>query len=265
MYCFSYKWVFGRMGVLSASLLLVTALLCSAEAPAASAFSIQHRGISFDVYRLDKGEEQLLRFFWKRPDGTAYATIGRLNEDLKSRGERLQFATNGGIYSRELTPLGLYVEGGRQLALLSKGRGGGNFFLKPNGVFYVTRGGARVVETGRYKPKQTVINAVQSGPVLVLNGALHPRFIPGYHSRHIRNGVGVDQRGRVFFAISNQPVNFHDFGLLFRDELKCPNALYLDGTLSQMYLPGLNRGVRWAWKPFVTMIGLVDGTPPDRD
>ena len=253
------------MGVLSAFLLLVAGLLCSVEAPAASAYSLQHQGVSFDVYRLDKGEEQSLRFFWRRPDGTAYATILGLNKDLESRGERLLFATNGGIYSRELTPLGLYVEGGRQLAPLSKGQGGGNFFLKPNGVFYVTRGGARVVETRRYKPKETVINAVQSGPVLVLNGALHPGFIPGYHSRHIRNGVGVDGWGRVVFAISNQPVNFHDFGTLFRDELKCPNALYLDGTLSQMYLPGLNRGVRWTWKPFVTMIGLVDGEPSALD
>lgn len=247
------------MPVLSASLLFIAALLSAVEATAASAFSTRHQGISFDVYRLDKGEEQSLRFFWKDPGGAAYATIGGLDRDLRSRGERLEFATNGGIYSRALTPLGLYVEDGEQLAPLSTGRGGGNFFLKPNGVFYITRGGARVVETARYKPGRTIVNAIQSGPVLVMNGALHPRFIPDYHSRHIRNGVGVDGQGRVVFAISNQPVNFHDFGTLFRDELKCPNALYLDGTLSQMYLPALGRGVRWAWKPFVTMIGLVDG------
>ncbi len=259
MYYFSYKRELGRPFALSISLLLVAALLCAAEVSAASALSVRHQGIGFDVYRLDEGEEQSLRFYWKRPDGTAYATIRALTEALRSRGEQLRFATNGGIYSRGLTPLGLYVEDSSQLAPLSKGRGGGNFFLKPNGVFYVTGHGAHVVETQRYRPKQTVSNAVQSGPMLVLNGALHPRFIPGYHSKHIRNGVGIDQRGRVVFAISNQPVNFHDFGTLFRDKLQCPNALYLDGTLSQMYLPALSRGTSWAWKPFVTMIGLVDG------
>jgi uncharacterized protein YigE (DUF2233 family) len=94
--------------------------------------------------------------------------------------------------------------------------------------------------------------------MLVIDGKLHPRFIPGYHSRYVRNGVGVDRGGRVFFAISDAPVNFHDFGTLFRDRLDCPNALYLDGKISQMYLPALDRYAFWAWKPFVSMIGLTE-------
>jgi uncharacterized protein YigE (DUF2233 family) len=180
-----------------------------------------------------------------------------LRQDLAAGGEELLFAVNGGIYARTLEPLGLYLEDGVRLEGLNRGRGGGNFFLKPNGVFYVGESGAGVVETDRYPPPGQVRNAVQSGPMLVIDGALHPRFIPGYHSRHVRNGVGVDRRGRVVFAISRGLVNFHDFGTLFRDRLDCPNALYLDGKISQMYLPALGRYAFWAWKPFVSMIGVT--------
>jgi uncharacterized protein YigE (DUF2233 family) len=103
---------------------------------------------------------------------------------------------------------------------------------------------------------------MQSGPILVTNGNVHPRFIPGYHSKHIRNGVGVDREGRVVFAISNEPVNFHDFGTLFKDALDCPNALYLDGSISEMYAPGLNRYGGWPWRQFTTMIGITKRSSP---
>ena len=228
--------------------------------PAATAFSLQHQGVEYDLYRLDPGEEQGLRFYWKRPDGSPYASLQALRQELAARGERLTFAVNGGIYSRDLAPLGLYVEEGKTLVPLNRGRGGGNFFLKPNGVFYVTAQGAGVVQVEDYRPTAPVRYAVQSGPMLVIDGTLHPRFIPGYESRYVRNGVGVDRAGRVVFAISDGETNFHDFGTLFRDRLDCPNALYLDGQISQMYLPPLNHYAFWAWRPLVDIIAL---TQPD--
>jgi uncharacterized protein YigE (DUF2233 family) len=224
---------------------------------AAEAYSVRHQGVDFDVVRLRAGEEQDLRFFWKRDDGTPYASILAVREELLSRGEDLVFAVNGGIFSEEYTPLGLYIEDGRRFYQLNEGSGGGNFFLQPNGVFYVTAEGAAVVDTRDYDPSRPVRHAVQSGPLLVTNGRLHPRFIPGYHSKHIRHGVGVDAQGRVVFAISDSPVNFHDFGTLFRDVLECPNALYLDGSLSAMYAPEVNRYGGWPWQRFTTIIGLV--------
>lgn len=234
-------------------------LLVSFSVPAisASAFSVEHLGASFDIYRLDRGEEQNLELFWKRPDGTPYASIHALREALEADGRELVFAVNGGIYSEEFTPLGLYIENGKRYYQLTRGDGGGNFFLLPNGVFYVSGEGAQVVETLDYQPRGRVVNAIQSGPILVTNDRIHPRFIPGYHSKHIRNGVGVDREGRVVFAISNEPVNFHDFGTLFRDALDCPNALYLDGNISEMYLPELHRYGGWPWRRFTTMIGIT--------
>jgi uncharacterized protein YigE (DUF2233 family) len=229
----------------------------SAPALAATAFSLEHRDIKFDVYRLEKGEEQGLRLFWKRPDGTPYASLYALRQDLAAQGFTLAFAINGGIYSRQMAPLGLYIQEGVTLSPLNRDSGGGNFFLKPNGIFYVTDQGARVVETASYYPLGPVRQAVQSGPMLVIKGELHPRFIPNYESRYVRNGVGVDREGRVVFAISDGEVNFHDFGTLFRDRLDCPNALYLDGQISRMYLPELNYYALWAWRPLVSIIGLV--------
>jgi uncharacterized protein YigE (DUF2233 family) len=233
-------------------------LVSSAEAAiAAEAFTARHAGIGFDVYRLDRGQEQELRFFWKRQDGKPYGSIHKLREVLDAAGKSLIFAVNGGIYSEQFTPLGLYIEDGKRHYRLTEDDGGGNFFLKPNGVFYITADGARVVQTQDYRPDSAVRNAVQSGPMLVIGGVLHPRFIPGYHSRHIRHGVGVDREGRVVFAISNELVNFHDFGTLFRDALDCPNALYLDGSISEMYAPELRRYGGWPWREFTTMIAIV--------
>jgi uncharacterized protein YigE (DUF2233 family) len=232
--------------------------------PAATAFSVQHQGVDFDVYRLDKGEEQELEFFWKRSDGTPYSSIHALREALQAEGRDLIFAINGGIYSEQFTPLGLYIEGGKRYYQLTRGDGGGNFFLLPNGVFYVTEQGARVVETGDYHPREQVINAIQSGPILVTNGLIHPRFIKGYDSKYVRNGVGVDREGRVVFAISDEPVNFYDFGTLFRDKLHCHNALYLDGHISEMYAPDLHRYGGWPWRRFTTMIGIASGASDAR-
>lgn len=241
-------------------LLALMPALAPLTAMAATAFSIEHRDTKHTVFRIDKGEEQGLRFFWKRPDGSAYASLSALRQDLAARGEPLRFGVNGGIYSRAMAPLGLYVEDGQTLSPINRGKGDGNFFLKPNGVFSVGDTGAQVVETDRYRPTGQVRQAVQSGPMLLIRGKLNPRFLPGYESRYVRNGVGLDRVGRVVFAISLGPVNFHDFATLFRDRLDCVNALYLDGQISQMYLPEQGHYALWAWRPLVTIIGLTRTT-----
>ena len=78
--------------------------------------------------------------------------------------------------------------------------------------------------------------------MLVIDGELHPKLLPESDSTYIRNGVGVSADGtRAVFAISNDPVNFHAFARLFRDELGLPNALYFDGNISRLYAPELQR------------------------
>lgn len=75
--------------------------------------------------------------------------------------------------------------------------------------------------------------------MLLINGKIHSAFKKGSTNFHIRNGVGILPDNRVIFAMSKSKVNFYDFALYFKS-LGCKNALYLDGYVSQTYLPEKN-------------------------
>ena len=147
------------------------------------------------------------------------------------------FAMNAGMYHEDLSPVGLHVEEGAEQALLNLGDAPGNFFMKPNGVFFVGRDGkAGVLETTAFATAGVAPwLATQSGPMLVIDGAVHPRFEPNGSSRHIRNGVGVDGGNQAVFAISRGSVSLGSFARLFRDALGCRNALFFDGTVSALH------------------------------
>ena len=224
---------------------------------ASEAQQISFEDSTFDVYRLDADEVSKLRFYWKDEHGDPYKTIGRLRLSLQEQGKKLLFATNGGIYSEEYTPLGLYVEQGEKLGSLNMGQGSGNFSMKPNAVFYVDSNGAHIEDASMLSVSvEKMHDAVQSGPALLLNGNMHPRFFKESDSYNIRNGVGIDSTGDVVFAISNTAVNFYTFAALFRDKLDCNNALYLDGSISEMYLPELDRTFTFHF--FTTIFGVTE-------
>ena len=184
-----------------------------------------------------------VRLYWKRSDGTPYAYLSALPRALEGEAGKLLFATNAGMFDPALKPVGLYVEQGRELVRVSTKSGYGNFHMKPNGVFYVTGDGAAVAETRAFlKQRPRTALATQSGPMLVIDGRLHPRFDRDSTSLKARNGVGVRADGKVMFAISQGEVSFDAFARLFRDGLNCPNALFLDGgSASSLYAPSLNR------------------------
>lgn len=149
---------------------------------------------------------------------------------------------NGGMYQDDLSPVGLYVEAGKQLKAINTNKGWGNFHLLPNGVFYIQPGRAGIMESKAFlasgiKP----FYATQSGPMLVIDGKLHPSFLADSTSFKTRNGVGVSADGKVVFAVSDGFVRFHDFATLFRDELGCANALFLDGSISSLDIPEWQR------------------------
>ena len=180
-----------------------------------------------------------IELFWKESNGTPVGSFERLRE--LPAGSKLTFAMNAGMYHSDMAPVGLYVENGAQQKPLNLSGGDGNFFLKPNGVFYVSGRTAVVMETSRFDklgPKADF--ATQSGPMLVIDGQVHPRFSASGTSRKIRNGVGVRDENTVVFAISEEPVTFSEFAALFK-QLGCANALFLDGSISSLYAPSLNR------------------------
>jgi len=183
-----------------------------------------------------------LELYSRDDSGQPIKRFDRLAEMVKAKGKTLTFAMNAGMYHPDFSPVGLFVSDGRELRPVNTTNGNGNFFLKPNGIFVVTDTGARVVETSEYSSiKEHVTLATQSGPLLVHNDRIHPALNANSQSRFVRNGVGVAATNEVVFVITEEPVNFHELATFFRDTLHCPNALYLDGTVSSLYSTQLKR------------------------
>ena len=162
----------------------------------------------------------------------------------RQRGENgVAFAMNAGMYDDEGEPIGYFVEGSERLKTLNTADGEGNFHLKPNGVFYGTAGEWHVRTTEDFLANVTERPefGTQSGPMLVIDGKLHPEITQDGPSRLIRNAVGVDAQGRAHFVISNAPISFGKLARFYRDRLKTPNALFLDGNVSQMWNPATDR------------------------
>ena len=182
-----------------------------------------------------------LELYWRDPRGNPIGSLARLDSIVRSHGRHLLFATNGGIFAPGQIPLGLFVQQGQTLVPLnlrdSTADPPPNFYYKPNGVFYVANARAAIVESSTYpalgvKPEL----AVQSGPLLVSGGHIHPGLNPKGPSKYVRNGVGIRADGTVVFAMARNPVNLYTFATMFRDDLQCPDALYLDGAISQFYV-----------------------------
>lgn len=212
-----------------------------ADASAVEYATAEIAGKQITICRVDVRKDHVALFNCDE-NGKPFKRFNRLGTWLQRRGQTLVFAMNAGMYKTDFSALGLFVSDGKQLVPLNTSNGDGNFFLKPNGVFAITKAGATILDSTAYKKLQSrVILATQSGPLLVCDGKINKAFNPNSKSRLFRNGVGVVSPDVAIFAISDAPVNFYEFATLFRDVLHCPNALFLDGTVSSLYSTALKR------------------------
>jgi uncharacterized protein YigE (DUF2233 family) len=219
---------------------------CAPPAVAASApcQAVTQEGRGYTVCEVDL-RRHAVKLFWRKPDGEPYGYLSALPASLGSRaGAKLLFATNAGMFHPDYRPVGLYVENGREFARANTKAGPGNFHMRPNGIFYLAGESAGVLDTAAFlKQRPPADFATQSGPMLVINGRLHPRFARSGGSQKYRSGVGVRDETTVVFAVSEGEVTFGEFAHLFRDRLKCDNALFLDGgSVPSLYAPELKRG-----------------------
>lgn len=162
----------------------------------------------------------------------------------KSRDPKtIAFAVNAGMFDDAGDPIGYFVQAKDRKKELNTADGEGNFHMKPNGVFYGTGDSwtIRTAEDFKANVAERPDFGTQSGPMLVVNGKLHPEITADGPSRTIRNGVGVDDEGRAHFVISSAPISFGKLARFYRDELKVKNALYLDGSVSQLWNPATER------------------------
>ncbi len=240
-----------------AALFLVIGLASEVSATPAGAACAQKSfdGASFTVCAFDPRRDDL-RLFWKGADDRPYGSLAALADGLKAKGQRLVFAMNAGMFAEDQSPVGLYIEDRRTLHGADTRGGATNFHMKPNGVFWIGDGVAGVTETGRYLANPPAARfATQSGPMLIVDGGIHPKIRPDGTSEKIRNGVGACEGGAIVFAIADEPVTFDAFARLFRDGIGCPNALFLDGSVSSLYAPELKRDDEL--QPIGPIVGVV--------
>lgn len=240
---------------------LIALILLATPATAVECRNIAHEGKGYAACKVDVHAEELRLFLNDPATSKPLASFQNVDMLLEGEGLRLGFAMNAGMYHQDRQPVGHYVEDGVETAPVISSKGPGNFGLLPNGVFCIGNGWAQVYETFRYlREEPDCLFASQSGPMLVIDAELHPRFLPDSDSRHFRNGVGTTADGRTaWFVISNEPVTFHNFGSLFRDALKVPQALYFDGKISRLYAPGLGR--HDGGFPMGPIVGVVSEAP----
>ena len=220
-------------------LLIFYILLLSFVGAAFTASNSATEDERFIEYRVDL-KKQTIQFYWKDENGQLYRSLGELKQSLHAKGKKLVFATNGGMYQTDNSPLGLYIENGKVLKQLNTRDATGNFYLKPNGVFYITNDNkASICTTEAFESNSKIKYATQSGPMLVIDGKLHSAFQKNSTNLNIRNGVGVLPDGKILFVMSRKGINFYEFATYFQNA-GCKYALYLDGFVSRTYLPGEN-------------------------
>jgi uncharacterized protein YigE (DUF2233 family) len=208
---------------------------------------VTHAGAGFRVVRAMPEQVELV---WKDAQGVPYRSFDKVQAALIARGKTPRLLMNAGLFQAGGIPCGLHVERGVTLHPLNLRDGSGNFHLKPNGVCWIETAGTKrravIAASEVYQQDAATLQsggtvrietAVQSGPLLLAGGLRHPAFREGSSNKLHRNGVGVDAKGRLVFAITDagQTVNFWDFAGLFL-KLECKDALFLDGDLSQMLI-----------------------------
>lgn len=190
-----------------------------------------------------------ISFHLKNTQASNYHSISNLHSYLSGQKDKeILMITNAGMFRPDYSPQGLFIEDAKtiQITDTSDIDNKTNFYMFPNGVFAIdTHRNPYVLQTSEYlKTEQKSIKfATQSGPMLVINGQLHPRFIKSSANTNIRSGVGMpfDDNTRLLFIISDIEVNFYDFASVFKDFFGCKNALYLDGAISMLYSKDVHR------------------------
>ena len=192
-----------------------------------------------------------VRLHWRNSQGQNLGTLAALHGKLGNPAALM----NAGIFEvgpNGYQPQGLHIEEGWEYRPLNtRSAPNANFYMKPNGVFYIDAEGAHIVRTLNYAPQNPVRLATQSGPLLFDAQGLHPRFIKGSSSRKRRNAVGIRGPHEVVFALADQPINFWDFAHVLKDA-GCIAALYMDGVISDLWLKG-DRHVN-TWRAFASLL-----------
>ena len=201
-------------------------------------FSVQPKEEDiFLTYQVDP-KKQHIELFWKDDKGNILKSLGNVKNHAASKNKTLLFAMNAGMYTEDYGPLGLFIQDGKTIKAVNKRKTAyGNFYLQPNGIFYIDNNNKAVVcKTDHFVNNGKIKYATQSGPMLVIDGKIHPEFKPGSTNIQVRNGVGILPNNEVLFVMSKGFISLYDFADYFKRK-GCRNALFLDGSICRTYLP----------------------------
>jgi uncharacterized protein YigE (DUF2233 family) len=172
-----------------------------------------------------------LRLFWKNSSSIPFKSFS----NVRNEHPNLIFMMNAGMYtaSNFPAPVGLYIEKGVKLRSIKiiKNRNV-NYGIPPSGIFYFNSNKAAIINAYNWSNLINAKYATQSGPMLLINGMINKNLPRGSYIK--RNGVGVRADGKVVFGCFR--ANFIDFALWFKNQ-GCINALYLDGVVSDYWIP----------------------------
>lgn len=212
----------------------------------------------FVSYSVDPKKEHLA-FYLKNENQSTFGSIENLKDWLSKNNKELVFAMNGGMYKKDQSPQGLFIQNKSIKSPIETTDGNGNFYLKPNGVFYVTSNKkAFISQTDKFVKSENIEFATQSGPMLLIDGKIHPAFNKNSTNLNVRNGVGILPNNEIIFAMSKREINFYEFAEFFKSK-GCKNALYLDGFVSRTYCPKEN------WKQTDGNFGVIIGITKNKN
>lgn len=241
------------------SMLLVFALPVAALAIKPNSYAtFSYKGVTYGVFRANPADVSL---HWQDENGQAYRGLHALKQALEKQGKRISMLMNAGIYSKNNTPAGLWIEKNMLLSPLNLKHGKGNFHIRPNGVFLLEHKRAKIITTAEYqKGRYHPLYALQSGPMLLLNGKINRRFVKNLSSPYKRNAVCTKKDGTLYFIMTESYQSDSEWPSFYRlgEALKsigCYRALYLDGAISAWYIPRVSNVFHW--KHFVGIIAVT--------
>ena len=201
-----------------------------------------YNGSTFCAYILNP-QVETVNFHYKNEKNENFSSIENLKTSIEKAKLDIQMITNGGMYSPANEPQGLYIENKKTYKTIDtlNDKDGTNFYLFPNGVFYMdTLNNFGISSTENFIKKisdySLIKNATQSGPMLINNGEIHKSFSKASQNEKIRSGVGITSSNQLVFLITLDDCNFYDFVICFKEIFDCNNALFLDGAISKMFI-----------------------------
>jgi hypothetical protein len=153
------------------------------------------------------------------------------------------FAITGAMFEeKDGMPPGLVIDNGRVVKNINLQSGKGNFYKPgPNGIFYIGKNGVDIVETSFLQNYDGIDFALQSGPLLVINNAVNPKFKPSSNNQFARSAVGIRNSGNrkeLIFVTSLEPVSFYDIATFMKYHENCERAIHLESINAFMTYPG---------------------------